>query len=53
MGAGAYGVALLNSHFNMPVLLATVIVLVGAALVALLLGSVVTGPPGSRSPSPR
>jgi ABC-type branched-subunit amino acid transport system ATPase component/ABC-type branched-subunit amino acid transport system permease subunit len=42
MGAGAYGVALLNSHFNMPVLLATVIVLVGAALVALLLGSVVT-----------
>jgi branched-chain amino acid transport system permease protein len=42
MGAGAYGVALLNSHFNLPVLLATVIVLVGAALVALLLGSVVT-----------
>jgi branched-chain amino acid transport system permease protein len=42
MGVGAYGVALLNSHFNMPVLLATVIVLVGSALVALLLGSVVT-----------
>ncbi len=42
MGVGAYGVALLNTHFNMPVLLATVIVLVGSALVALLLGSVVT-----------
>jgi branched-chain amino acid transport system permease protein len=42
MGVGAYGVALLNSHFNMPVLLATVIVLIGSALVALLLGSVVT-----------
>jgi branched-chain amino acid transport system permease protein len=42
MGAGAYGVAMLNSHFNMPVLLATVLVMVGAALAALLLGSVVT-----------
>jgi branched-chain amino acid transport system permease protein len=42
MGVGAYGVALLNTHFNMPVLVATVIVLVGSALVALLLGSVVT-----------
>jgi branched-chain amino acid transport system permease protein len=42
MGVGAYGVALLNSHYNMPVLLATPIVLVGSALVALLLGSVVT-----------
>ena len=42
MGVGAYGVAMLNTHFNMPVLLATVIVMVGAALVALLLGSVVT-----------
>jgi branched-chain amino acid transport system permease protein len=42
MGAGAYGVAMLNTHFNMPVLLATVIVMVSAALAALLLGSVVT-----------
>jgi branched-chain amino acid transport system permease protein len=42
MGVGAYGVALLNTHFNLPVLLATVIVLVGSALVALVLGSVVT-----------
>jgi branched-chain amino acid transport system permease protein len=42
MGVGAYGVALLNTHFAMPVLLATPVVLVGAALAALLLGSVVT-----------
>jgi branched-chain amino acid transport system permease protein len=42
MGVGAYGVAMLNTHFNMPVLLATVVVVVGAALAALLLGSVVT-----------
>jgi ABC-type branched-subunit amino acid transport system ATPase component/ABC-type branched-subunit amino acid transport system permease subunit len=42
MGVGAYGVAMLNSHFNMPVLLATVLVMIGAALAALLLGSVVT-----------
>jgi branched-chain amino acid transport system permease protein len=42
MGVGAYGVAMLNSHYNMPVLVATPIVLVGAALAALLLGSVVT-----------
>ncbi|MGH3245079.1 MAG: ABC transporter permease subunit [Trebonia sp.] len=42
MGVGAYGVAMLNAHFNLPVLLATVIVIVGAALAALLLGSVVT-----------
>ena len=41
-GVGAYGVALLNTHFNMSVLLAAVIMVVGAALVALLLGSVVT-----------
>src|SRR6202044_3247288 len=41
-GVGAYGVALLNSHYNMSVLLATVIMVVAAALVALLLGSVVT-----------
>ena len=42
MGVGAYGVAMLNTHFAMPVLLATPIVLVGAAVVALVLGSVVT-----------
>jgi branched-chain amino acid transport system permease protein len=42
MGVGAYGVALLNTHFNMPVLLATAVVLVGSALAALVLGSVVT-----------
>ena len=42
MGVGAYGVAMLNSHYNMPVLVATPIVLVGSALAALLLGSVVT-----------
>ena len=41
-GVGAYGVAMLNTHLNMPVLLATVIMVVGAALAALLLGSVVT-----------
>jgi ABC-type branched-subunit amino acid transport system ATPase component/ABC-type branched-subunit amino acid transport system permease subunit len=42
MGVGAYGVAMLNTHYSMPVLVATPIVLVGAGLVALLLGSVVT-----------
>ncbi len=42
MGVGAYGVAMLNTHFAMPVLVAVPIVLIGAALVALLLGSVVT-----------
>jgi len=42
MGVGAYGVAMLNTHYNLPVLLATPIVLVGAGLAALLLGSVVT-----------
>ena len=42
MGVGAYGVAMLNTHFNMPVLLATPVVMIGAALAALLLGSVVT-----------
>src|SRR6202044_3491261 len=36
------GVAMLNTHYNMPVLLATPIVLVGSALLALLRGSVVT-----------
>jgi branched-chain amino acid transport system permease protein len=42
MGVGAYGVAMLNSHFNMSVLVATPIVMVGAAIAALVLGSVVT-----------
>jgi branched-chain amino acid transport system permease protein len=42
MGVGAYGVAMLNTHFNMPVLVATPIVMVGAAIAALVLGSVVT-----------
>jgi len=42
MGVGAYGVAMLNTHFNMPVLVATPVVMIGAALAALLLGSVVT-----------
>jgi branched-chain amino acid transport system permease protein len=42
MGVGAYGVAMLNTHFNMPVLVATPIVLVGSAVAALILGSVVT-----------
>jgi branched-chain amino acid transport system permease protein len=41
-GVGAYGVAMLNTHFNMSVMLATVIMMAGAALAALLLGSVVT-----------
>jgi branched-chain amino acid transport system permease protein len=42
MGAGAYGVAMLNTHLNMSVLVATPIVMAGAAVAALLLGSVVT-----------
>jgi ABC-type branched-subunit amino acid transport system ATPase component/ABC-type branched-subunit amino acid transport system permease subunit len=42
MGVGAYGVALLNTHLNWPVLVATPVVMVGAALAALILGSVVT-----------
>ena len=42
MGVGAYGVAMLNTHYNMSVLVATPIVMIGAALAALLLGSVVT-----------
>jgi branched-chain amino acid transport system permease protein len=42
MGAGAYGVAMLNTHFNMPVLVATPVVMAGAAIAALVLGSVVT-----------
>jgi branched-chain amino acid transport system permease protein len=42
MGAGAYGVAMLNTHFAMPPLLATPIVMAGAGLAALLLGSIVT-----------
>jgi branched-chain amino acid transport system permease protein len=42
MGAGAYGVAMLNTHLGMSVLEATPLVMIGAALAALLLGSVVT-----------
>ena len=41
-GVGAYGVALLNTHAHMSVLLAGVIMVVAAALAALVLGSVVT-----------
>jgi branched-chain amino acid transport system permease protein len=41
-GVGAYGVAMLNTHYHMSVLLAAVIMVVAAALVALVLGSVVT-----------
>ncbi|HEY1668242.1 MAG TPA: branched-chain amino acid ABC transporter permease, partial [Trebonia sp.] len=41
-GVGAYGVAMLNTHYNISVLLAGVIMVIAAALVALLLGSVVT-----------
>ncbi len=42
MGVGAYGVAMLNTHYNMPVLVATPIVLVAAAVAAAILGAVVT-----------
>jgi branched-chain amino acid transport system permease protein len=42
MGLGAYGVAVLNSNLNMPVLLAAPLVMVGSGLVALIMGSVVT-----------
>jgi branched-chain amino acid transport system permease protein len=42
MGVGAYGVAMLNTYYSIPLLVATPIVMVGAALAALLLGSVVT-----------
>ena len=42
MGLGAYGVAVLNTNLNMPVLLAALLVMVGSGLAALILGSVVT-----------
>jgi branched-chain amino acid transport system ATP-binding protein/branched-chain amino acid transport system permease protein len=42
MGLGAYGAALLNTHLNLPTLLAAPIVMIVSGLVALLLGSVVT-----------
>jgi branched-chain amino acid transport system permease protein len=42
MGLGAYGAALLNTHLNLPTLLAAPIVMIASGLVALLLGSVVT-----------
>ena len=41
-GVGAYGVAILNTHLHMSVLLSGVVMVVAAALIALLLGSVVT-----------
>jgi branched-chain amino acid transport system permease protein len=41
-GVGAYGVAMLNTYYSISVLLAGVIMVIAAALVALLLGSVVT-----------
>ena len=41
-GVGAYGVAMLNTHLHLSVVVAGVIMVVAAALVALLLGSVVT-----------
>ncbi|HEY7276752.1 MAG TPA: branched-chain amino acid ABC transporter ATP-binding protein/permease [Trebonia sp.] len=41
-GVGAYGVAMLNTHLHMSVLVSGVIMVVAAGLVALLLGSVVT-----------
>jgi branched-chain amino acid transport system permease protein len=41
-GVGAYGVAMLNTHYRTPVLLAGLIMVVAAGLAALLLGSVVT-----------
>ena len=42
MGLGAYGVAWLNSQLGVPSLLASLIVMVGSGLAALVLGSVVT-----------
>jgi branched-chain amino acid transport system permease protein len=42
MGLGAYGVAVLNTNLNMPVLLAAPLVMVGSGAAALILGSVVT-----------
>jgi branched-chain amino acid transport system permease protein len=42
MGAGAYGVALLNTHFGWPVLVCTPVVMAGSGVAALLLGAVVT-----------
>jgi branched-chain amino acid transport system permease protein len=42
MGGGAYGAALLNTHLNLPTLLAAPIVMIVSGIVALLLGSVVT-----------
>ena len=41
MGAGAYGVALLNTHFGWPVLVCTPVVMAGSGVAALLLGAVV------------
>ena len=41
-GVGAYGVAILNTHLHMSVLLSGVVMVIAAGLIALLLGSVVT-----------
>ncbi len=41
-GVGAYGVAILNTHLHMSVLLSGAVMVVAAGLIALLLGSVVT-----------
>lgn len=46
MGIGAYGVAALNADAGIPSLLGTLIVTIGAGIVALLLGRIVTKAPG-------
>ena len=52
-GVGAYGVALLNTHFNMSVLLATVIMVVGRRWRRCCSARWSPAPPASRWPSPR
>ena len=41
-GVGAYGVAILNTHLHLSVLLSGVVMVIAAGLIALVLGSVVT-----------
>src|SRR5215469_9801204 len=41
MGLGAYGAALLNTHLNMPVLLAAPVMMVASGVAALVLGAAV------------
>ena len=54
MGVGAYGVAMLNTHYNMPVLLAAPIMLVGSGAGSRCCSARWSpGPPGWRWPSPR